>query len=199
MTTRSAVALGMLLVAGAAILWALFVVLPARYPTRPQPVAAPAPAAPSQAPERRITAHLFFVAADGLHLASVEQDVAYGEGTAEQARHIIEAELEPAPAPYISPIPPGTMLRALFVSERGEAFVDFTPQLRAAHPGGSLNERLTVYAIVDALTANLPAITAVQILVDGREVDSLAGHVDLRQPLRRDMEVVVGHEATGHE
>ncbi|HPW21762.1 MAG TPA: GerMN domain-containing protein, partial [Vicinamibacterales bacterium] len=50
-------------------------------------------------------------------------------------------------------------------------------------PGGSQHELLTVYAIVDTLTANLPAITSVQILVDGREVDSLAGHVDLRRPL----------------
>jgi hypothetical protein len=30
---------------------------------------------------------------------------------------------------------------------------------------------------------NLPAIERVQILVDGREVDSLAGHIDLRRPL----------------
>ena len=54
----------------------------------------------------------------------------------------------------------------------------------ASYPGGSLNEMLTVYTIVEALTANLPAVSAVQILVDGHEVDTLAGHVDLRQPLR---------------
>ena len=33
------------------------------------------------------------------------------------------------------------------------------------------------------MTTNLPAVKAVQILVDGREVDTLAGHVDLRRPL----------------
>jgi hypothetical protein len=27
----------------------------------------------------------------------------------------------------------------------------------------------------------------VQILIDGREVDTLAGHVDLRRPLRKNM------------
>ena len=32
---------------------------------------------------------------------------------------------------------------------------------------------------------NLPAVTGVQILIDGKEVDTLAGHVDLRRPLRR--------------
>jgi hypothetical protein len=35
------------------------------------------------------------------------------------------------------------------------------------------------------LTENLPTITRVQILIDGREVDTLAGHVDLRRPLAR--------------
>jgi hypothetical protein len=38
---------------------------------------------------------------------------------------------------------------------------------------------------VDAITDNLPAIAAVQILIDGHEVDTLAGHVDLRRPLTK--------------
>jgi hypothetical protein len=36
---------------------------------------------------------------------------------------------------------------------------------------------------VNALTVNLPDITAVQLLVDGRDVDTLAGHLDLRRPM----------------
>jgi hypothetical protein len=38
---------------------------------------------------------------------------------------------------------------------------------------------------VNAVTANLPALSTVQILVEGKEVDTLAGHVDLRRPLQR--------------
>jgi hypothetical protein len=34
---------------------------------------------------------------------------------------------------------------------------------------------------------NLPSITGVQILVEGREVDTLNGHVDLRRPMARDL------------
>ena len=44
------------------------------------------------------------------------------------------------------------------------------------------DELLTIYALVHALTINLPAVTSVQLLVDGKEVDTLAGHVDLRRP-----------------
>jgi hypothetical protein len=43
-----------------------------------------------------------------------------------------------------------------------------------------------VYAIVNAVTANLPAIQRVQLLVEGKEVDTIAGHVDVRRPLERD-------------
>jgi hypothetical protein len=39
---------------------------------------------------------------------------------------------------------------------------------------------------VNALTSNLPAITSVQILIEGREVDTLAGHLDLRRPIEPD-------------
>ena len=71
----------------------------------------------------------------------------------------------------------------MFVGERGDAYVDFSGSLRTNHPGGSASEILTVYAIVSAITDNLPAITSVQILIEGHEVDTLAGHVDLRRPL----------------
>lgn len=134
---------------------------------------------------RRITATLFYVSPDGLRLTPVQREVLFGETPAEQARRLIEAQLEPAPDPLISAIPPGVVLRQIFVDDAGNAYADFSAELRAAHPGGSLNEIFTAYAIVNAVTMNLPAIRAVQILIDGHEVDTLAGHVDLRMPLPR--------------
>jgi hypothetical protein len=82
----------------------------------------------------------------------------------------------------------------VFVTERGDAFVDLSGDIVARHPGGSLAEIFTVYSIVNALTVNLPAVTRVQILVDGKEIDTLAGHVDLRHPLAKSLEWVV-HES----
>jgi spore germination protein GerM len=147
---------------------------------------ATAPAAAATA-GRRIKAHLFYVDADGARLSSVERDVAFGEGTVEQARQIIEAQIAPAAEPLVSAVPPGTRLRTLFVTDRGEAFVDFSRELLTGHSGGSTDEVLTVYTIVEALTVNLPAVTAVQLLVDGKQVETLAGHVDLRRPLAKNL------------
>jgi len=76
-------------------------------------------------------------------------------------------------------------VRAVYIGARGDAYVDLSPEAAAGHKGGSLNEALAVYALVNSLTANLPDVAAVQILIDGHEVDTLAGHLDLRQPFRR--------------
>jgi spore germination protein GerM len=147
----------------------------------PQSAAAAAQAAAGEG--RRIKATLYYIAADGLRLQAAERDVAYADGTPDQAKRILEALVAPPPPGMVSAIPPGTALRGVYLAEGGDAYVDFTAALRANHPGGSLNELLTVYAIVSSLTTNLPAVTAVQILIDGHEADTLAGHVDIRRPL----------------
>ena len=99
----------------------------------------------------------------------------------------MKAQLAPADAPLVSAVPAGTTLRALYLTANGAAYVDFSRDIMTAHPGGSLDELLTIYSIVNALTMNLPAVTSVQVLVDGKEADTLAGHVDLRRPLTKNV------------
>ena len=152
-------------------------------PVRPPPV-------PVTGDTRKISATLFYVANNGRALEPVAQEVLFSASTAGQARQIIEALLGPAPDGRASAIPSGTELRALYLTTRGEAFVDVSGEIISGHPGGSLNEALTVYAIVNALTVNLPEVTAVQILVDGSEVDTLNGHLDLRHPLSRSLRLI---------
>jgi spore germination protein GerM len=150
------------------------------------------PAASSAVPAdaRKITATLYFVSEDGMSLVGVQREVPFGGTVLEQAQHIVTAQLGDAPAPLASPIPPGARLRGLYLSERGDAFVDLSVEARTRHPGGALEELFTVYAIVNALTTNLPAVTRVQILVEGKEVDTLSGHVDLRHPLQKNLKWV---------
>ena len=141
------------------------------------------------------TAVLFYVAEDGTMLVRAAREVAFGEDTLARARIIAEAQLAPPPAPWISPFPEGTTLRAVYLADGGDTFVDLSREVTLAHPGGSLDELFTVYALVNALTTNLPEITAVQILVEGQEVDTLAGHVDLRRPLALNMKWVAPSKA----
>lgn len=154
--------------------------MPADAAAVPPPPATTTPAVP------RIKATLFFASEDGQWLVPTEREVALAEGVVAQARSILEAQLTAeAPAPLVSTIPKGTAIRGVFVSERHEVFVDLEPSIRTAHPGGSFQEIMTVYTIVNALLTNLPTLQQVQILIGGQEVDTLAGHVDLRRPLRK--------------
>ncbi len=151
-------------------------------PDSPQQTETAAPAAaPTDA--RRLVTTLYYVADDGASLVGVTREVPFGGTPAEQAQHIITAELAPAPAGAVSPIPAGVTLRGLFVTPRGDAYVDLSREIISQHPGGSMNESLTVFALVNALTQNVKEITGVQLLVEGQQIDTLAGHLDLRQPL----------------
>lgn len=173
------------LVGLAVLVWVLFWGVPSWVSRR----AASAPGAPAgaEAEGRKINATLFFVTPDAQFLMAVPREVPYGGTPSEQAHHIITAQLGPAPTSLHSAIPQGTTLKGVFVSDAGEAFVDLSPEAAANHPGGSMGELFTIYSLVNSLTVSLPSVLSVQILIDGREVETLAGHVDLRHPLPKNM------------
>jgi hypothetical protein len=163
---------------------------PAGDPSAEAPAVAPAPTESADGP--RIKATLFFGSEDGQRLVGVEQDVPLAEGTVAQARALVEALLAtPPPPPLVRTIPEGTTLRGIYVSDQQEVFVDLDAAVRIRHAGGSMQELLTVYSLVNTLLVNLPTASAVQILIDGREADTLAGHVDLRRPLRKNEALIV--------
>lgn len=146
--------------------------------------------APAGTETRRIQAALFYVADDGTSLTPISREVVYGATPVEQARRILEAQIAPPPEGRLSAIPAGTALRSVYLTGTGDAYVDLGGAIVSGHTGGSLDEALTVYAIVNALAANLPGVSTVQILIEGQEVDSLVGHLDLRHPIGRALDWV---------
>lgn len=167
--------------------WAMFSAL-GRQLAAPTPDAEPVATAtaPPASAGPQIAATLYFVSEDGASLVGVTKDVPLGETPVEQARALVEAQLaaEP-PEPLARAVPAGVGLRGVFLPGADDAYVDLDAAIQKALPGGSHNEMLAVYAIVSVLTTNLQPVGRVQILVDGREVDTLNGHVDLREPLRK--------------
>jgi len=184
-STRAKVYLVALLAVLALVAWSLV-----RRLLVPPSTAPPASAAAAPADTAHITATLYYGSSDGRALVPVRRDVPLAGGVVEQGRQILTVQLQDAPPPYLQVIPAGTTLRAFYVTDRGDAFVDMSGHVVSAHPGGSLTEGLTVYALVNAVIANLPAVQRVQLLVDGKEVDTIAGHVDARRPLARDTTLV---------
>ena len=166
--------------------WVIFIGLPRWYPADDTAVAT-RDAADRSTTGAQTVSTLFYVSGDGMRLVGVPRQLARGANPTAQARVILEQQLAAPPAPLTSPIPAGTTLRAVYLTGDGDAFVDLTEEIALGHSGGSREELFTVYAIVNALTMNLADVDAVQILVDGVEVDTLVGHVDLQRPLRQNL------------
>ena len=97
---------------------------------------------------------------------------------------ILQALLTGPTGALVSPIPRGVELRHAFVDRRQIAYVDLSSTLLDEHPGGTTAEKLTVEAILLTVLSNFPEqIQRVQILVEGAEIGTLAGHVDISRPL----------------
>ncbi|MGP8268711.1 MAG: GerMN domain-containing protein [Terracidiphilus sp.] len=59
------------------------------------------------------------------------------------------------------------------------AVVNLTSSFVSTHPSGLETENLTVFSICGTLHANLPRVTQIRFLVDGKPRTTLAGHADL--------------------
>jgi hypothetical protein len=73
----------------------------------------------------------------------------------------------------------GSEIRGVYLADPGLAVIDLNAAFANGHRSGVLVEELTLASLLATLSANIPAVTRVKILVDGKERDSLAGHVDL--------------------
>lgn len=75
----------------------------------------------------------------------------------------------------------GSDVRDVFLVDPGLAVVDLNAAFADGHRSGVLVEELTIASLIQTLSANLPGITQVKILVDGKSRDTLAGHADISQ------------------
>jgi spore germination protein GerM len=76
-------------------------------------------------------------------------------------------------------LPPSTVLRAVFLTSEGTAYLDFSNDISKDLPAGIESETLAIYSVVDSLAANIPAVKRVKFLIQGQEADTLDGHADL--------------------
>jgi spore germination protein GerM len=73
----------------------------------------------------------------------------------------------------------GSEIRSVYLVDPGLAVIDVNAAFANGHRSGVLVEELTVASLISTLSANIPGITRVKILVDGKERETLAGHVGL--------------------
>lgn len=89
-------------------------------------------------------------------------------------------------------VSPSTRLRQVYVLADGTAYLDFSSELTEGMGGGSMMELLTVYSIVDSVAFGIREVHRVGILVNGRPLETMNGHLDLRRPLKPDSRLILG-------
>jgi len=174
--------------AASVALTSAFFLLSREQPTETKQRAPVAQSAVAFAP--KLATRLYFASRDGDGLVEELREIE-GQGHILNQMAQTLRELTKGPQTNALPvIPEGATLNAVYLDEGGVAYVDFSPELVHNHPGGTYAEELTAYAIVDSLAANYPKVVAVQLLVDGAEIDTLAGHLDVRHPISADFSLV---------
>jgi len=87
-------------------------------------------------------------------------------------------------------LPKGTKVLGVTVDGKGTATADFSQEIQDNFNGGARMEQILLASIVNTLT-EFPNIKRVAIRVDGKEVDSIGGHIELDEPLERDTEFLL--------
>jgi spore germination protein GerM len=126
---------------------------------------------------------LYFSDSDGEFLVGEKREILKKHEVKEEAKEAILELIKGPRGKLVPTLPPRTKLLNLQINEAGLAKVNFNQALSKDHPGGSSAEMMTVYSIVNSLSKNFPKIKRVQILIDGKPIESIAGHLSLMQPI----------------
>jgi len=149
------------------------------------PSQAPVPATVQEELKQLREVVLYFGSSDGGYLVSEARQV---EGCEDEETCLLATvqALLAGPLTSLAPVfPSHAQVRSVAAAD-GTATVDFSRELVSGHPGGSVSELLTIYSLADTLAENFPHLRQVRILVEGQPVESLKGHVDLREPVKAD-------------
>ena len=99
------------------------------------------------------------------------------ENAVDQAKEIIKTLLEGSKTGKVNTFPAKVSLRDVKLDPDGVLQVSFSENLTKLHPGGSAAEMATIYSLTNTLAANVPDVKAVKLLVDGKKLLSIKGHI----------------------
>ena len=139
------------------------------------------------APTQKSPVHLYFASRNSYFLMAEQRVVIHPADPVGLADAIVKALIKGPEKSLLKTIPADTRLKALFITPDGTCYVDLSEAVSKNHPGGSKSELLTIYSMVNSLVLNVPQIERVQILIDGNQTTTLAGHIDLQAPVKADM------------
>lgn len=133
---------------------------------------------------------LYFSDLNERFLIPEERYIALGHSVDDTVRALVEALIDGPHTDLMETFPEETTLRG--VSVKNEiASIDFNRNLVDLHPGGSASEMMTIYSLANTVTANVPSVKGVRILIEGAAVETIKGHIDTTAPFTVNRELIV--------
>lgn len=130
--------------------------------------------------DARVRARMFWAApTQPGALAPLEIELALSADPALRARQVLNALIVEAPSAAHSTLPLELTVLEFYILPGGTAVADFSHALATATPSGILSEQMAVDSIAQTLEANVAQIRRLKILIQGQEIETVAGHVDL--------------------
>lgn len=93
-------------------------------------------------------------------------------------------------------IPKDTKLLGLYKGSDGILYADLSDEFRRNFKGDAASEFLLLKGFFESLLSNVQDISDVKILIEGREIESLGGHVYLMYPLKEILSSVPDSQAS---
>ncbi|MDE0682489.1 MAG: GerMN domain-containing protein [Candidatus Poribacteria bacterium] len=145
----------------------------------------PTAANPSDTPPEPQEVNLFLLDATTLTLVPIKTERRLHRELTPRLSQVVRVLIQETPPNFRNTIPRGTELNEVYIDSQQTAYLDFSSHLTDGHIGGTTAEFLTVTAILKTVFDAFPDdIKQVQILIDGEAVKTIAGHLNLSQPLR---------------
>jgi len=133
---------------------------------------------------------LYFSSPESKYLVYEERKIVAFPEITEEVKSILEELIKgPDDSSLSATLPPETEVRAAYIRDNC-LYIDFSSSLTDKHPGGTTGELLAVYSIVNTLLDNFPSQSYVQILIEGMPEETLAGHIDIRNPLGKNLDIM---------
>jgi len=129
--------------------------------------------------EQKKEVTLYFSDREAEYLIGEKREIKKKEAVEDEAGELIQELIKGPKGKLLPTLPSRTKLLSLRLDEKGMAKVNFSKALSKDHPGGSSAEMVTVYSVVNSLVLNFPKIKRVQFLVEGKEIDTITGHLSI--------------------
>jgi hypothetical protein len=137
--------------------------------------------------EKRLVT-VYFSDAQERFLKPEKRYVFVTDEAAHQVKEITKTLLDGSKTKLVNTFPAGVSVKDVKVDEE-TALISFSKNLTRLHPGGSTAEMATIYSLTNSVTENVAGVKKVKILIEGKELSSIKGHISTKKAFDPDREL----------